>query len=109
MAMAEARKAALMAYCRLDDLGEVEAALLERFYSGAVAYMTEAGVSEPGEGTERRAQYDGLIDAMVLDAWDNRGSQAAGYSLAENPVFRRTLNQLKLTEPVSESDTGTGA
>lgn len=107
--MAEARKAALKAYCRLDDLEPGEDVLLERLYSGAVAYMTEAGVSAPAEGTERRAQYDGLIDAMVLDAWDNRSSQTAGYSLAENPVFRRTLNQLKLTEPVSSTDTGTGA
>ena len=108
MAMADARKAALKAYCRLDDLELGEDALLERIYSGAVAYMAEAGVAEPEEGTPRKAQYDGLIDAMVLDAWDNRGSQTAGYSLAENPVFRRTLNQLKLTEPVSNSDTGTG-
>ena len=40
-----------------------------------------------------------VVDSMVLDRWDNRGTQTAGYSLMENPAFRRKLNQLKLTEP----------
>ena len=45
--------------------------------------------------------------ALVLDAWDNRGIQTADKSFADNPAFRRRINQLKLTEPVrSDSDTG---
>lgn len=101
--------ATLMAYCRLDDLTEQEITLLKAMYDSAVSYMEEAGISEPEEETSRRGKYDLCVNALVLDSWDNRGTQAAGYNITENPAFRRTLNQLKLTEPVSNSDTGSGA
>ena len=106
--MTDTRKAALMAYCRLDDLTAEEEMLLLREYRRAVAYLSAAGISEPTEGTERRDHFDAVVDALVLDAWDNRGTQTAGYTLAANPAFRQSLNQLKLTEPVSNLDTGTG-
>ena len=111
MELTAKRKAALLAYCRIDALEPGEETLLETLYSAAVAYMDQAGVSEPKEGTPRRAQYDQCVNALVLDAWDHRGTQTTGQALVENPAFRRRLNQLKLTEPVvSESDTtGTGA
>ena len=102
MELTPERKAALVAYCRIDELPEEDAALLESMYVDAVAYMSGAGVSVPKSGTDREAQYDQCVNALVLDAWDHRGTQTAGQALVENPAFRRRLNQLKLTEPVSE-------
>ena len=102
MELTAKRKAALMAYCRIDELADGEEALLESLYEDAAAYLAEAGVSEPDAGTGRAAQYDQCVNALVLDAWDHRGTQTAGQALVENPAFRRRLNQLKLTEPVSE-------
>ena len=49
--------------------------------------------------------YDLVINHLVLDSYDHRGSQM-GAQLEENPAFRRMINQLKLTAPVSNSDTG---
>ncbi len=111
MALTDARKTALLAYCRIDELDAGEAVLLESLYAAAVAYMEQAGVSEPKDGTPRRAQYDLAVNYLVLDAYDQRETVFAGTIVADNPAFRRIMNQLKLTEPVvSESDTtGTGA
>lgn len=103
--MTEERKAALTAYCRIDEFGPGEEALFGAIYDSAVSYMEEAGVSEPPGGTGRRAKYDLCVNALVLDAWDNRGTEIAAKA-EENPAFRRALNQLKLTEPdVSKLDT----
>lgn len=111
MALTDERRAALMAYCRIDELDSGEAALLESLYGAAVAYMDQAGVSEPKEGTPRRAQYDLAVNYLVLDAYDQRDTAITGTIVADNTAFRRIMNQLKLTEPVvSESDTtGSGA
>lgn len=107
----EARKDTLLAYCRIDDPAPEDLALLESLYVAAAAYMEQAGVSEPKDGTLRRAQYDLAVNYLVLDAYDRRETAVAGTAVADNPAFRRIINQLKLTEPVvSESDTtGTGA
>ena len=100
------RAAELIAYCRIDPPNESEMKLLEGMYQDAVSYMTQAGVSEPVSGSARLAQYNTCINALVLDAWDNRSIQTGDKALTDNPAFRRRLNQLKLTEPVvSESDT----
>lgn len=97
----EDRRAALMTYCRLDELTAEEEALLGELYEDAVAYMTTAGVAEPEEGT-RAAQYHTCVSALVLDAWDHRGTQTGDRALVDNPAFRRRLNQLKLSEPEPE-------
>ena len=102
MALTDARKTQLMAYCRIDEDPE---GLLPVLYDGAVAYMAEAGVAEPAEDSPRRASYDLCINALVLTDWDARGAQMLGSSLIDNPAFQRRKNQLKLTEPVSKSDT----
>lgn len=104
--LTDERKATLLAYCRL-EADEIEPDLLQMLYDDAISYMSDAGVSMPGEGTERRAKYDMVVNALVLDAHDNPGAQL-GTLLHENPAFRRKLNQLKLTEPVPELGTGTG-
>ena len=108
MAWNEGVRAALMNYCRIDELLEGDGDDLQEAYESAVAYMADAGVREPEMGTPRYAMWMRCIKALVLDDWDNRGSQTSGQAIADNVSFRRRLNQLKLTEPVSNSDTGLG-
>ncbi len=106
MPLTEARRQTLTAYCRLDELEAGEESLLASMYDAAVAYMTQAGVAEPPDGTPRRGQYDLLVNALVLDSWDRRDLTIAGTITTDNPALRRMLDQLKLTEPVPESGTG---
>lgn len=102
--LTEERKRTLLAYCRLDE-DEVDPELMQTLYDDAVGYLEQSGVYLPEEGTLRRAQYDMCVNALVLDAHDNRGTEVSG-SLAENPAFRRKLNQLKLTQTVPNLGTG---
>ena len=105
MALSEERMASLLAYCRIDALEEGEELLLQGLYDAAVSYMEQAGIREPWEGTHRRAQYDLCVNALVLDTYDQRGSQT-DKSVGDNPMLRRMITQLKLTEPsVSNLDT----
>lgn len=107
--LTEARRAELLAYCKLTEFAEdleVEA-LIGTYYGVAAAYMAQAGISEPPEGTPRRAQYDLCVNAMVLDSWDRREISVSG-TVSENPAFRRVMNQLKMTENVSNLDTSGG-
>lgn len=94
-----------MAYCRIDALEEGEDALLQGLYEAAVSYMEQAGISEPEQGTARRAQYDLCVNYLVLDGYDRRDVTITGTIVSDNPAFRRMLTQLKLTEPVSNLDT----
>ena len=106
MAWDDAVKSRLMAYCRIDALEEGEELLLRGLHDAAVSYMEQAGISEPEAETPRRAQYDLCVNYLVLDGYDRRDVTITGTIVSDNPMFRRTLNQLKLTEPVvSESDT----
>ena len=110
MALTDERRAALLAYCKLTELSDDPevATVVPALYDAAVAYMSGAGVSPPTAGTARAAQYDLVVNAMVLDAWDRRDMTETAGQVMENPVFRRMLTQLKLTEGmVSEPDTGT--
>ncbi|MDU3680774.1 MAG: head-tail connector protein [Flavonifractor plautii] len=105
MALSEARRASLLAYCRIEDPTAEELLTLEGLYDAAVGYMERAGVSEPEEGTPRRAQYDLCVNFIVLRDFDLREAEVSG-TLTDNPAFRRLLTQLKLTEPaVSKLDT----
>ena len=105
MAWNDAVKSRLMAYCRIDSLEEGDELLLQGLYDAAVSYLEQAGISEPAEGAPRRAQYDLCVNYLVLDGYDRREVTITGTIVSENPAFRRMLTQLKLTEPVSESDT----
>ena len=100
------RMDSLLAYCRIDEPSMSEKVLLEDMLDDATSYMEQAGVKVPESGTHRRAQYDQLVNAMVLDAWEHRGSQTAGIVLTENPAFRRKLNQLKHTKPAPKLGAG---
>lgn len=100
------RWAALLAYCRIEpeELTAEDNALLATMYWAAVGYMSGAGVPAPAAGTPRRAQYDLCVNALTLEDWDRRGttSDARGsYTVTENRWFRDTLNQLKLTKPLT--------
>ena len=100
MALTEERKAGLLAYCKLTELaGDPEVqSLIPVFYEPAVVYMAEAGVSEPEEGTGRRALFDLCTYYLTLDAWEHRDIQ--GYKATfQSPSYIRIKNQLKLTEP----------
>lgn len=101
----DALKARLMTYCRIDVPEDGDEELLKTLYFSAAAYLAGAGVSEPEAGTLRRAQYDLCVNYLVLDAYDRREVTITGTIVSDNPVFLRMLTQLKLTEPVSESDT----
>lgn len=101
-----ARRAALLAYCRIDELSPEEEPVFDGMVQAAVSYMEQAGIAEPEAGTPRRGQYDLCLSALVLDAWDRRGTTVAEKSAVDNPSFRRMINQLKLTAPVSNLDTG---
>ncbi|WP_297301102.1 head-tail connector protein [uncultured Oscillibacter sp.] len=106
MALDAIRETTLKAYCRVDELSAEEEELFSALYNAAVGYMVQAGVREPPEYTPRRAQFDLCVNYLVLDSWDRRDVSFMGTSAAENPSFRRLLNQLKLTEPdVSNLDT----
>ena len=97
--MDEKRRASLLAYCKLTELAddpEVEA-LIPILYDAAVGYMANAGVAPPEEGTARAAQYDLAVNYIVLDAWERRETSMVATVVADNPAFRRLVNQLKLT------------
>jgi hypothetical protein len=107
MALTDERLAELLAYCKLTELSddpEVEL-LIPSYYEAAVDYMEDAGIRQP-VNTGRLAKYNLCVNAMVLDLWEHRDTKEPT-AVAENPVFRRYINQLKQTEPVSYSDTGT--
>ena len=104
MALNEERRASLLAYCRIEEPTAEELLTLEGLYDAAVGCLERAGVAEPEAGTTRRAQYDLCVNFMVLRDFDLRDAEVSG-TITDNPAFRRLLTQLKLSEPVSDSDT----
>lgn len=108
MALTEERLAALLAYCKLTELSDDPevAAVIPVLYDAAVGYMDGAGIRAFPAGTKLAAQYDLVVNAMVLDAWDRRDMIITGTIVANNPVFRRMFSQLKhVSAAVSDSDT----
>lgn len=97
MAMTDERMQALILYCRVEDTPE-ERALLQALYAAALAYLESAGVTLPEAGSTRAAQADLLLNLLVLDAYDRRVTTITGTIVAQNPAFRRLLNQLKLSD-----------
>ena len=91
----------LLAYCKLTEMADDPevAALLPGMYAAAVAYMENAGVRVPEPDTPRRALYDLCVNYLTLDAWDRRETTVVATVVADNPEFRRKVNQLKWTEP----------
>ncbi len=108
MALSEARRASLLAYCRIEEPTAEELLTLEGLYDAAVGYMEQAGVSEPDEGTSRRAQYDLCVNFMVLRDFDLREATiTARLSMTTRPSG--ACSPSLLTEPdVSNLDTSGG-
>lgn len=101
MGLGKKRRDALLAYCHLTELAdepEVKT-LIPVLYQAAVEYMTNAGVSQPEDGTGRAALYDLCVNYLVLDGWERRETSVVATVVSDNPAFRRYINQLKLTEP----------
>ena len=97
----------LRIYCKLDP-DDIDDNQLISYGLQAIAYLQHAGVRKPsGNMLNRTEQYYGLVNALVLDAIDHPGAQV-GANLQENRAFRRSLNQMKLTEPVPDLGTGLG-
>ena len=88
----------ILTYCRIDDPTEAELALLERFIESAEGYLAAAGIREPEANTPRHSEWLLAVSALVLDAWDRRGATSGASTLAEEPGFRRLINQLKFSE-----------
>lgn len=110
--LTDKRMESLLAYCRLTEFRddpEVQT-LIPTFFSAAVGYLTQAGISQPPDGSVRQVQYDLCVNHMVLDSWENRETAYVGTVNVDNPAFRRMVNQMKLTEPenVSNLDTNGG-
>lgn len=101
MELTAERKASLLAYCKLTELADDPevAALIPMLYDAAVGYMEGAGVNVPESGTTRAAQYDLAVNYLVLAGYERREAIITGAIVADNPAFRRLVNQLKLTEP----------
>ena len=110
--LTDERYTSLLAYCKLTELeGDPEVqSLIPLFFIAALSYMAQAGISEPEEGSPRRAQYDLCVNRMVLDSWERRDAAITSTVVTDNPAFRQMINQLKLTEPrdVSNLDTSGG-
>lgn len=78
---------------------EADDALVEDCVLGAREYLAQAGVALPGADIPRRRQYDLVCHALALGSYDLRDPVMAGTTLTENIQLRRSLNQLKFTEP----------
>jgi len=90
-------------YCKVD----ADDAELPGYVAAAEGYMLSGVCSEPQEGTSRGAIYLQCIKALTLEQYDRRGL-SIDQTANQNRVVRLMINQLKQTEPVPESDTGSG-
>lgn len=100
MPIPEEYKARVLAYCQEPEPDDADLLVLDQAWDSGLAYLEGAGVSQPPEeNTARTALWLSVMCAVVLDEYDQRGGQFTEGKLQDNPVFRRKLNQLKLTEP----------
>lgn len=97
------RLADIAVYCKVD----ADDAELPGYVAAAEGYMLSGVCSEPEEGTTRAAMFLLCVKALTLEQYDRRGL-AVDQAASENRIVRMMINQLKLTEPVSSVDTGSG-
>lgn len=99
MPIPEEFRAQVLAYCREPEPEAEDLVVLNQAWDSSAAYLEGAGVSQPpAENAARRSLWLSVMCAMVLDEYDQRGGQFTEGKLQDNPVFRRKLTQLKLTE-----------
>lgn len=96
MAIPEELKPAAFAYCREVEDTETLVAMTVAWDS-AEGYLRGAGITRPAPDTPRHGLWLDIILSLTLDAYDQREAQVESGKLAENPAFRRKLNQLKWT------------
>lgn len=97
----------VLAYCSEEAPDEMDLRNIHRAWDTAESYLLGAGVTRPSaENKARHAIWLSVVYALTLDEYDQRGAQLEGGKLQDNPSFRRKLNQLKQTKPVSKLDTG---
>ena len=101
MSLTSGRLAEIANYCKVD----ADDAELPGYVAAAEGYMLSGVCSEPEEGTPRAAMFLLCIKALTLEQYDRRGL-AVDQAASENRIVRIMINQLKMTEPVSESDAG---
>ena len=100
MAIPEELKTAVFAYCREVEDEETLPAMTVAWYA-AVGYLEGAGVTRPAPESTRHGLWLGVVLPLTLDAYDQREAQTEGQNkLQDNPVLRRKLTQLKLTEGI---------
>lgn len=98
--MDAARLEELLAYCRIDDPSGSDLTLVRLFHDDAVSQLEGAGVPRPEPGTPKDSQYRLLVNRIVLESWESRGTTTEAV-LPENQAFRRSLNQLKQQEGIT--------
>ena len=86
-------------YCLEPDPDEEKLRALHLAWDEAAGYLQGAGVSRPKTDDERHGLWLGVMLALTLDGYDQRGAQFSAGKLQENPAFRRKISQLKWTEP----------
>lgn len=91
----------LLAFCKLSELRDDPEvmALIPELYLYAVQYLAGAGIGQPEEDSPLLALYDICVNVLVLDAWERREATVVATVVADNPVFRRMLVQLKQSQP----------
>ena len=99
MAIPEEFRGRVLANCQEPE--EADLLVLDQAWDSAESYLEGAGVTRPGpENAGRLALWLSVMLAMVLDEYDQRGAQFDAGKLQDNPVFRRKLTQLKLSEGI---------
>ena len=100
----------LMVYRVGQDGDEDDLRTITEAWDGAAAYLKGAGVAAPQETDELWPLWFEVMKGLTLDGFDQRGAQFEQGKLADNPSFRRKLNQLKFASlpDVSDSDTQGG-
>lgn len=98
--IAPERLESLLAYCKLSELRDDPEVmvLIPELYLYAVQYLAGAGIGQPEKDAPWRAQYDFCVNVLVLDAWERREATVVATVVADNPVFRKTLVQLKQSQ-----------
>ncbi|MCQ5159818.1 hypothetical protein NE584_12265 [Clostridium sp. DFI.5.61] len=102
MAIPEELKTAVFAYCREVEDEETLPAMTVA-WDAAVGYLEGGGGAPPPPAPEstRHGLWLGVVLPLTLDAYDQREAQTEGQNkLQDNPVLRRKLTQLKLTDGI---------
>lgn len=101
MAIPEEFRSRVLAYCQEPEPEEADLLVLDQAWDSAESYLKGAGVTRPAPESTRHGLWLGVVLPLTLDAYDQREAQTEGQNkLQDNPVLRRKLTQLKLTEGI---------